>query len=182
VLSRRERAAAPRTLQHHAQAYAARRDHERSASSPRRVSFRMFDIAHERVLITKESGIAALVEGTPYASLPLRDFYASLIVHEIVHGVMHQNLTRKATTHAAYEYPAYALQLESLPADVRETFLSSFDQALKSDILFTDSVLFFDPFFFAARAYHHYKSAMPDACAHLTGLLSGEAGFIAPAM
>lgn len=144
--------------------------------------FGMFDIAQERVLVTKEANIPALVDDTPYASFPTRDFYKSLIVHEIVHGVMHQNLKRKATTHAAYEYPAYALQMESLPEEVRETFLRSFDQtALKSNTLFSDSVLFFDPFFFAARAYYHYKNS-PDACAHLTDLLSGEVSFIAPFM
>lgn len=144
--------------------------------------FGMFDLAREQVLITGEANMAALVAETPYASLPLRDFYRSLIVHEVVHGVMHQNLTRKATTHAACEYPAYALQLESLPADVREAFLRSFDQAaLTSDAPFTDTVLFFDPYAFAARAYHHFKRS-PDACAHLVGLLSGEVAFIAPPM
>lgn len=142
----------------------------------------MFDIAQERVLVTEQANIADLVEDTPYAVLPRRVFYESLIVHEIVHGVMHQNLKRKATTHAAYEYPAYALQIESLPADVRETFLRSFDQAaLKSDTLFNDSVLFFDPYFFAARAYHHFTNT-PNACAHLSGLLSGEVAFIAAPM
>ena len=144
--------------------------------------FGMFDIAQERVLVTKEASMPALVEDTPYAALPRPEFYKSLIVHEIVHGVMHQNLRRKATTHAAYEYPAYALQIASLPADVRETFLRSFDpMALRSNTLFNDSVLFFDPYFFAARAYHHFANA-PDACAHLTGLLSGEVAFIAPPM
>jgi hypothetical protein len=143
--------------------------------------FGMFDGARERVLVTQEANIPRLVEDTPYAGLPLRDFYKSLIVHEIVHGVMHQNLKRKGTSHAAYEYPAYVLQIESLPPRVREAFLSAFDQrALGSDTLFNDSVLLFDPFFFAAHAYHHFKSA-PNGCAHLTGLLNGEVSFIAPA-
>lgn len=142
----------------------------------------MFDTARERVLIAREANVPALVKDTPYASLPLRDFYKSLVVHETVHGVMHQNLRRKPTTHAAHEYPAYALQLESLPTEQREAFLRSFDQAaLRSNSLFSDSVLFFDPYFFAARAYHHYRTA-PDACTPLTGLLSDEVAFIAPPM
>ena len=103
-------------------------------------------------------------------------------MHEVVHGVMHQNLARKAFTRAAYEYPAYVLQIESLPADVRVLYLSGFDHAaLKSDTLFNDAVLLFDPYFFAAHAYNHYKSA-PDGCALLNGLLLGEASFIAPPM
>jgi hypothetical protein len=142
----------------------------------------MFDTARERVLVAREASVPALIKDTPYASLPLRDFYKSLIVHEVVHGVMHQNLKRKPTTHAAHEYPAYALQLESLPTDVRATFLGLFDQAaLRSDALFSDSVLFFDPYYFAARAYHHFR-ASPDACTQMAGLLNDDVAFIASPM
>jgi hypothetical protein len=98
--------------------------------------FGLFDTKQDRVLVTQEANIPALVEGTPYAALPQRDFYRSLIVHEVIHGVMHQNLKRAAASHAAYEYPAYALQIESLAPNVREDFLRSFDQtALKASLL-----------------------------------------------
>jgi hypothetical protein len=145
--------------------------------------FGMFDTKHERVLVTHEANIPSLVHDTPYARLPQRDFYRSLIVHEAIHGVMHQNLRRPASTHAAYEYPAYALQIESLEPTVREEFLRSFDQAAISvgAITFNDPILFFDPYFFAARAYHHFKAAA-DPCAHLHGLLQDVAAFIAPPM
>ena len=101
-------------------------------------------------------------------------------MHEVVHGALHQNLKRPATSHAAYEYPAYALQIESLAPPVREKFLRSFDRAaMKSDFLFNDTVLFFDPFFFAARAYHHFKDST-NGCANLTSILEGEVAFIVP--
>jgi hypothetical protein len=142
--------------------------------------FGFFDTKQERVLITQEANIPSLVEDTPYAVLPPRDFYRSLIVHEIVHGIMHQNLKRPASSHAAYEYPAYALQIESFAPNVRDQFLQSFDQtAIAEKSLFSDPVLFFDPYFFAARAYRHFK-ASPNGCAHLTALLDGEVAFIAP--
>ena len=143
--------------------------------------FGLFDTKQERVLVTQEANILSLVKDTPYAKLPQRDFYRSLIVHEVIHGIMHQNLKRPAASHAAYEYPAYALQIESLAQHVREEFLQSFDQtAIKTDsIMFNDPVLFFDPYFFAARAYHHFK-ASADGCAHLQALLEGEVAFIAP--
>jgi len=144
--------------------------------------FGLFDTKQERVLITQEANILALVKDTPYAQLPQHDFYRSLIVHEVIHGVMHQNLKRPMTSHAANEYPAYALQIESLPASVRDQFLQSFDQqAIRADTMFNDAVLFFDPYFFAARAYGHFK-ASADGCAHLAALLEGEVSFIAPAM
>jgi hypothetical protein len=142
--------------------------------------FGLLDTKRERVLVTQEASIPSLVKDTPYANLPQRDFYRSLIVHEAIHGIMHQNLKRPATTHAAYEYPAYALQIESLSPHVRDTFLQSFDRtAIAGKSLFNDPVLFFDPYFFAASAYHHFK-ASADGCAHLTALLHGEVAFIAP--
>ena len=142
--------------------------------------FGLFDPKNEKVLVTQFENIPILVSGTNYEDLPLPDFFRSLIVHEVVHGVMHQNLRRPAASHAAYEYPAYALQIETLPPKIRDKFLQSFDQAaIKGDsTLFSDAVLFFDPYFFAARAYHHFK-ASANGCAHLTGLLVGEVGFIA---
>jgi hypothetical protein len=139
----------------------------------------LFDTKQERVLVTQPANIAALVRGTPHEVIPESDFYRSLIVHEIIHGVLHQNLKRPATSHAAYEYPAYALQIESLPPSVRDKFLRSFmgENVATNDFMFSDSVLFFDPFFFAARAYEHFK-ASPDGCAHLQALLEGEVSFI----
>jgi hypothetical protein len=44
--------------------------------------------------------------------------------------------------------------------------------------MFSDPILFFDPYFFAARAFHHFK-ASPNGCAHLTALLEGDVAFIA---
>jgi hypothetical protein len=142
-----------------------------------------FDTRSERVLVTQESNLPALVKHTPYAKLPLRDFYSSLIVHEVVHAVMHQHLKRPAASHAAYEYPAYALQIESLAPDVRRDFLHSLGQT-ESDtdsamFMFSDALLFFDPYLFAARAYQHFK-ASADGCARLINLLEHSVGFVVP--
>jgi hypothetical protein len=142
--------------------------------------FGLFDIRQEQVLVTHEDNIPALVKDTPYAGLPRRDFYKSLILHEVVHAIMHQNLKRQPTSQAAYEYPAYALQIESLPPAARERFLRSLDVAApRSDFVFSDPVLLFDPYFFAARAYWHLQ-ASADRCVLLGSLLKGEVSFIAP--
>jgi hypothetical protein len=139
--------------------------------------FGLFDTKQERVLVTQFANITALVKGTPYEGLPPEDFYRSLIVHEIIHGAMHQNLKRPATSHAAYEYPAYALQIESLSPNVRAQFLQSFEQdAIRADAIFNDSILMFDPLYFAAQAYRHFKAG--NGCAHLNALLEGEVPFI----
>jgi hypothetical protein len=140
--------------------------------------FGLFDIAQERVLVTEHANVASLVEDTPFSALPAREFYQSLIVHEVVHGVLHQNYGRQPKSHAAYEYPAYALQVAFLPAPVRDKFLQTFDPPVKASFLFSDTILFFDPFYFAARAYQHFKSA-PDGCAHIRALVDGKAEFVA---
>jgi hypothetical protein len=132
------------------------------------------------VLITQEANIPCLIKDTAAAKLPLRDFYRSLIVHEVVHGVMHQNLKRQWAAHAEAEYPAYALQIETLPPDVRNAFLQSFDKAATKagSFLFNDVVLSADSFFFAASAYEHFM-ALGNGCGHLQALLAGEARFVA---
>lgn len=139
-----------------------------------------FDAKQEKVVLTQSTSIPSLVAGTPYSALPRDDFYASFIVHEVVHGVMHQNRKRPGMGPAAYEYPAYALQIESLPSPARSQFLKRFDrEAIRPDAKFSDALLSFDPFFFAARAYFHFKASR-DSCAYLFALLEGTAHFIAP--
>ena len=142
--------------------------------------FGFFDTAREIVLVTKYDNIPDLVRDTPYSELRPLEFYKSLVVHEVVHGVMHQNLTRSPTSNASSEYPAYALQLDSLPSDERGKLLRATDSKSKSDeFRFSDPILAFDPFFFAARAYEHFKTS-PNSCARLLALLDGEAPFIRP--
>lgn len=139
----------------------------------------MFDPKQGKALVTEELNIPSLVRGTPHAQLPQRDFYKSLIVHEVIHAVMHQNLKRPASSYSAYEYPAYALQIESLTQQIRDTFLQSIDQpSSEAGYLFNDAVLFSNPYYFAARAYRHFK-ASANGCTNLVALLEGEVSFIA---
>ena len=137
-----------------------------------------FDPVRESVLVTRYENVAPLAAGTPFGLLPQDEFYKSLIFHEVVHAVMHQNHKRPPANHAACEYPAYALQIESLPRDLREKFLQAFDVgADKNGFRFSDAILAFDPFFFAARAYEHF-AASADGCAQLHALIEGEVAFI----
>ena len=143
--------------------------------------FGLLDTKREAALVTHEGNTPSLVKDTPYAKLQQRDFYRSVIVHEVVHAVMHQNLKLPSTSQAAYEYSAYALQIESLDPEARDEFLRSFDQPATDagSMLFNDALLLFDPYLFAARAYHHFQAAA-DQCTHLRSLLRGEAVFILP--
>ena len=139
--------------------------------------FGFFDKKLETVFVTQEASVPSLVAGTPYGELEPRDFYQSLVVHEVVHGVMHQNFRRQPTSHAAHEYPAYALQIASLAWGEREKFLQSIpNNAGPGEQVLNDHMLLFDPFYFAAHAYRHFSAA--DGCAHLNAILHGEVAFI----
>jgi hypothetical protein len=138
----------------------------------------LFDPRSEKIWITRFGAISALVSGTPFGELRPREFYKGLAVHEIVHAVMQQNAKRQATSRSEHEYPAYALQIASLPSRARESFLQSVYNGQRArEFVFNDFILAMDPFFFAASAYEHFRRSA-DGCAHLTALLEGEVAFI----
>lgn len=140
-----------------------------------------YDASHDTIQLTRPAFFTAMTADTPYAALPPDDVFRSAVVHEAVHAIMEQNALTAATTRAALEYPSYAIQIESMPAATRASFLKQFDLAdpnVAADI-FSDAILMFDPYYFAARAYTHYKSAA-GGCTSLTALLTGRVTFIAP--
>ena len=140
--------------------------------------FGMFDKKRDVVQVAKQDGIATLIKDTPFSELPLIEFYRSIVVHEIVHGAMYQNSYRSPISRAAFEYPAYAIQIQSLPPDTRANFLERYGTSRQTPFLFSDIILQADPYFFAARAYQHFSEA-PNGCAALRSLLQGEVEFIA---
>ncbi len=138
-----------------------------------------YDSRRDVVRVTHVADAAALVADTPYRVLAPEDFYRSMVVHEIVHAVMAQRAKRMPTSASAQEYPAYALQIASLPEGARARLLETLhsEQDARS-AHFNDIVLAFDPFYFATRAYAHF-TAPGSGCARLHALLSGDADFIA---
>jgi len=131
------------------------------------------------IRLTQFAGMPTLTARTPFAGLPLPDLYRSLIVHEVVHGVLHQSPAGRSMGQVANEYLAHALQIASLPPDARRLFLNSLPAAAQSDdLLFTDVMLSLNPYLFAARAYQHFE-ALGDECRQTRTLLQGAATFIA---
>jgi len=143
--------------------------------------FGLFMVEHERILVTRLANIPALAVGTPYSKVPPLELYRSLIVHEVIHSVLHQNAAGKMMSQVASEYLAYALQIESLTPAVRKTFLKSMPTGGRvDDLIFSDIMLSFNPYVFAARAYQHF-GASADRCGRIRSLLKGEMTFIAAA-
>ena len=141
--------------------------------------FGYYDLEKRHIALSRLESIPELMKDTPYEGVPYREFYQSLAVHEVVHSVMHQNLKRPARSQTAYEYPAYALQIASLPPDARARFLKSFDGGrIKTAEPFSDTILSFAPYFFAARAHDHFVTS-PDGCARLRAVMTGDGDFVA---
>ena len=138
-----------------------------------------FDAVEEKVLVRSSQSVATIVSNTLFAAVSLREFYASIVAHEVVHGILHQNSERHVLSHTASEYLAYALQVESLPDNARRAFLLSFPNgASANDLLLSDLMLSLDPYLFAARAYEHFSS-FKDRCGLMKALLDGEVSFVA---
>ena len=141
--------------------------------------FGRLDPQSDVVLLTSLASLETLARDTPYQSFALTEFHRSLAVHEVVHAVMNHNYRRQPTSRAAWEYPAYAIQLESLAAGTRESFLvAKATKAAWDGSLFNDIILAFDPYYFAAMAYHHLSSSH-SRCASLHEVLTGDPNFIA---
>lgn len=136
-----------------------------------------FDAVNGGLYVRELASIPALVGGTPFNEIPHRDFFRSMIVHELVHAVLHQNAERTVSA-AGHEYLAYAFQIDSLGSGARERFLASVGRrASKDAFAFSDLLLEMNPFLFAAHAFKHLAAAQ-DHCVHVAALLEGEPDFV----
>jgi hypothetical protein len=139
-------------------------------------AFGLFEPDGGLVSITALSDLPRLTAGTPYETLSLPSLFKSVVVHETVHAVMQQNYSRKPSSRAAYEYPAYAVQMELLAAELGEGSPNRLFEN-KGSFLLNDIVLGLNPFLFAAHA-HKYLQADKDRCASLRQSLDGDAAFV----
>jgi hypothetical protein len=89
-------------------------------------------------------------------SLPLDDLHRSLIVHEVTHAIVHQNL-KVPPSHTIYEYIAAVIQLGTLSQHSRDAYLARFaGEDVFIDAMFNDLVEAMNPARFAAAAYRHF--------------------------
>jgi hypothetical protein len=106
-----------------------------------------------------EQLVASIPEEEPMSvlrSLPLDDLHRSLIVHEVTHAIVHQNLKVPAS-HAIHEYIAAVIQLGTLSRHSRDAYLARFaSEDVFTDAMFNDLVEAMNPARFAAAAYRHF--------------------------
>ena len=140
--------------------------------------FGRFDAQHDAALVAQSATVRPLQADSAFRNILQGDFYRSILVHEVVHAVMHQNYKRQPASRAALEYPAFALQIASLSSIARERFLQMVNErSAAGNFLFNDIILALDPACFAARAYEHFANS-DMGCGHLRALLEGNVDFI----
>jgi Family of unknown function (DUF6639) len=112
-----------------------------------------------------------------YASLPFGELYQSIVVHEIAHQFFRSHLKDKKASHATHEYIAYAMQIASMPPQVRDQLLNSFPREPPEDLgPFVDMLLLMSPMYFGVLAYDHF-SAPGNGCRVLQEIVRGEIEF-----
>jgi hypothetical protein len=114
------------------------------------------------------------------AEVDFHALYESIVVHEVIHAVLWQQLDHPQTesiSEIAPEYVAYAFQLLSLPETDRRNLLAAFPRAPPRDLgPFNYMALQLNPLRFATNAYRHLMS-VDDRCEFLRKVISGEVAF-----
>ena len=141
-------------------------------------AFASFDAEAQSIRLVNKAACRRLaVANQAYSVLPFADFYKSLVVHEIAHQIFRSHLKGKVVSRATHEYVAYAVQIVSMPQEVRSQFLKEIRRAPTSNLdPFVDMVLLMSPTYFAAMAYDHF-AAPGNGCRILQGVLRGTIEF-----
>lgn len=90
--------------------------------------------------------------------------FESLILHELVHAYTDQSAEGRILPRVAYEYLAYAIQLDALPKTERARILAKVEVATLGGIgQINDAVLALSPLRFAALSWLHFSQEGGDA-------------------
>ena len=85
-----------------------------------------------------------------------KEFYESLIVHEVTHFIT-EKITGRKIESSRSEYIAYVVQFSQMQPQMRQTILNqSFLPAFKTYQISLD-IMLFDPAVFAVKSYLHFK-------------------------
>jgi len=139
------------------------------------------DSAEFRVQVASPSQCRQLArKEIALAEVDFHALYESIVVHEVIHAVLWQQLDHpqnESLSSIAAEYVAYAFQLISLPEADRGNLLAAFPRAPPRDLgPFNYMALQLNPLRFATNAYRHLMS-VDDRCEFLRRIISGEVEF-----
>lgn len=105
------------------------------------------------------------------------DYFRSIAVHEVAHGILAQQEGASELPVIAHEYLAYALQIDSMTSTSRQALLKPLhDRGGLSIKLPHEILLMMNPVAFGAISYLHFKSSV-DQCVTIRSVLRGEVIF-----
>lgn len=119
----------------------------------------------------------ASLAGVPVSHASL---YAGIAAHEMAHAIFAAASAPLELVPTAHEYVAYAVEMATLPAAVREAVATSDPSHSRSDLLvFSPFLLYADPDRFALAAWRHFN-APGKGCSVIRSVLDGAIHFPPP--
>lgn len=108
-----------------------------------------------------------------FSFLPSKDYFRSIIVHELSHAAFDSVPCPFSSCAAANEYVAYSMQVMSLSEEEQRTFAAraDLDRKVSRDEL-SKMILYFAPHRFAQRAWTHLQQR-DDPCAFIGQITDG---------
>lgn len=98
-------------------------------------------------------------ETRPFGMDMNEDLHRSFIAHEMAHAIVHA-LQHSLRSRVLHEYIAYVVQLDSLPAPMREGIVARYPVAPFGRVEEMDETYYLlDPSSFAIKAYRHWRDS-----------------------
>ena len=140
-----------------------------------------FDPATGRVRLLPSMSYLRVSKQKPVPTPAIaRVMHASIVAHEIAHGIFHERTAHLDLPDTAHEYVAYVVQFSTLPVELQKSLI---EQAALPPVtnLFTFSyfLLIADPERFALNAYRHFHQT-ENGCGFLRRVLEGKVHFPPP--
>ena len=142
-----------------------------------RLGYKAFAIFSARLMTIRILGVekfASDFAGLPAsAAMAWRDWYRSVVVHELTHAVVYVTAGAKMDW-ISQEYIAAVVQIESLDMAVRASLFRAFPKFSLADnsAMLNEVVYMMAPLAFVISAYFNARG-FPDMCAHIRSVVTG---------
>jgi hypothetical protein len=85
-----------------------------------------------------------------------KELHMSFIIHEVAHAIANENFSETASSLVGHEYIAYTAQLATMPPELRQSIINSYDiGAFEDEHEINEIYLRLNPDQFAVKAYNH---------------------------
>jgi hypothetical protein len=127
-------------------------------------------------LLTLDRCAERLKADASRSGLDPTDYFRSIAVHEVAHGILAQQEGASELPLIAHEYLAYALQIDSMSPSSKQALLEPLHGRGRLSIeLPHEILLMMNPVVFGAISYLHFKNS--DQCGTIRSVLRGEVIF-----